>query len=95
MLLLLLLLLLLLQVLPDGIKLRGDIHVLLLGDPSVAKSQFLKFAEKCSPIAVYTSGKGVFDTHSHIFTLSLCVISFHMNLSPDRFSFFDPLLLIS
>ena len=46
------------QHLPDGLRLRGDIHVLLLGDPSVAKSQFLKFAEKVSPIAVYTSGKG-------------------------------------
>ena len=44
--------------LQSGARLRGDIHVLLLGDPSVAKSQFLKFAEKSSPIAVYTSGKG-------------------------------------
>jgi len=32
--------------------------VLLLGDPSTAKSQFLKFASKTAPIAVYTSGKG-------------------------------------
>jgi DNA replication licensing factor MCM5 len=45
-------------VLPDGTKLRGDIHSLLLGDPSTAKSQFLKFAEKVAPISVYTSGKG-------------------------------------
>ncbi|KAG4112917.1 hypothetical protein ERO13_D13G192200v2 [Gossypium hirsutum] len=44
--------------LPDGVKLRGDINVLLLGDPSTAKSQFLKFVEKTAPIAVYTSGKG-------------------------------------
>jgi DNA replication licensing factor MCM5 len=44
--------------LPDGVRLRGDIHVLLLGDPSTAKSQFLKFVEKTAPIAVYTSGKG-------------------------------------
>ena len=44
--------------LADGARLRGDINVLLLGDPSVAKSQFLKFIEKSAPVAVYTSGKG-------------------------------------
>ena len=44
--------------LADGARLRGDTHVLLLGDPSVAKSQFLKFVEKAAPVSVYTSGKG-------------------------------------
>uniref|UniRef100_A0AAV1UUH8 DNA replication licensing factor MCM5 n=1 Tax=Peronospora matthiolae TaxID=2874970 RepID=A0AAV1UUH8_9STRA len=44
--------------LPDGMILRGDINVLLLGDPSTAKSQFLKFTEKIAPVGVYTSGKG-------------------------------------
>ncbi|ELA41038.1 uncharacterized protein VICG_01920 [Vittaforma corneae ATCC 50505] len=42
----------------DGITLRGDINVLLLGDPGVAKSQLLKFMESVTPIGVYTSGKG-------------------------------------
>ena len=46
------------KMLPDRIRLRGDINVLLLGDPGMAKSQFLKFVEKVSPISVYTSGKG-------------------------------------
>lgn len=46
------------KILPDGMKLRGDINVLLLGDPGTAKSQLLKFTEKVSPIAIYTSGKG-------------------------------------
>ncbi|KJE91381.1 minichromosome maintenance complex component 5 [Capsaspora owczarzaki ATCC 30864] len=44
--------------LPDGLRVRGDINVLLLGDPGTAKSQFLKFVEKVAPIGVYTSGKG-------------------------------------
>lgn len=44
--------------LPSGNRLRGDINVLLLGDPGTAKSQFLKFAHQVAPIAVYTSGKG-------------------------------------
>jgi DNA replication licensing factor MCM5 len=46
------------KILPDGVKLRGDINVLLMGDPSTAKSQFLKFIEKVAPVGVYTSGKG-------------------------------------
>ncbi|ORY19145.1 DNA replication licensing factor mcm5 [Clohesyomyces aquaticus] len=46
------------KILPDGMKLRGDINVLLLGDPGTAKSQLLKFVERVSPIAIYTSGKG-------------------------------------
>ncbi|EUC55895.1 DNA replication licensing factor mcm5 [Rhizoctonia solani AG-3 Rhs1AP] len=46
------------RILPDNMNLRGDINVLLLGDPGTAKSQLLKFVEKASPISVYTSGKG-------------------------------------
>ncbi|XP_037544407.1 DNA replication licensing factor mcm5-like [Nematolebias whitei] len=44
--------------LPDGLTRRGDINLLMLGDPGTAKSQLLKFVERCSPIGVYTSGKG-------------------------------------
>jgi len=46
------------KILPDGMRLRGDINVLMLGDPGTAKSQLLKFVEKVAPIAIYTSGKG-------------------------------------
>jgi DNA replication licensing factor MCM5 len=46
------------KILPDGVRLRGDINVLLMGDPSTAKSQLLKFIERVAPIGVYTSGKG-------------------------------------
>ncbi|MEW5319319.1 MAG: hypothetical protein WDW38_010479 [Sanguina aurantia] len=37
-------------------RLRGDINMLLLGDPGVAKSQFLKYVEKTATRAVYTTG---------------------------------------
>lgn len=39
-------------------KIRGDINVLVLGDPGVAKSQFLKYTLQTSPRCVYTTGKG-------------------------------------
>jgi len=41
----------------DGIKLRGDINLCIVGDPSTAKSQFLKFVCNLVPRSVYTSGK--------------------------------------
>jgi len=42
----------------DGSYKRGDIHILLIGDPSVGKSQILKYVSKISPRGIYTSGKG-------------------------------------
>ncbi|ESO02705.1 hypothetical protein HELRODRAFT_185013 [Helobdella robusta] len=41
----------------EGTRLRGDINVCIVGDPSTAKSQLLKQVEEFSPRAVYTSGK--------------------------------------
>ena len=41
----------------EGIKLRGDINVAIVGDPSCAKSQILKYVSGFLPRAVYTSGK--------------------------------------
>lgn len=43
---------------PDGLCRRGDINVLMIGDPGTAKSQLLKFVENVAPVGVYTSGKG-------------------------------------
>jgi len=37
---------------PDGLARRGDINLLMLGDPGTAKSQLLKFVENCAPIGV-------------------------------------------
>jgi DNA replication licensing factor MCM2 len=39
-------------------RIRGDINVLLLGDPGTAKSQFLKYVEKTANRAVFTTGQG-------------------------------------
>ena len=41
----------------DGINLRGDINVCIVGDPSTSKSQFLKYVVSFASRAVYTSGK--------------------------------------
>ncbi|KAB1221601.1 DNA replication licensing factor MCM6 [Morella rubra] len=41
----------------EGINLRGDINVCIVGDPSCAKSQFLKYTSRIVPRSVYTSGK--------------------------------------
>ena len=57
--------------LPDGLTRRGDINVLLLGDPGTAKSQLLKFVERVSPIgvsndAILINWLNVFDRFIHL-----------------------------
>ncbi|PVV05011.1 hypothetical protein BB560_000468 [Smittium megazygosporum] len=42
----------------EGINLRGDINVCVVGDPSTSKSQFLKYVASFLPRSVFTSGKG-------------------------------------
>ena len=42
----------------DGMKIRGNVNVLLMGDPGVAKSQLLKHIANFSPRGIYTTGKG-------------------------------------
>ncbi|MEN2974421.1 MAG: hypothetical protein ABDH32_02440 [Candidatus Caldarchaeales archaeon] len=43
---------------PDGVKVRGDIHILLVGDPGTGKSQLLRYAAQIAPRGIYTSGRG-------------------------------------
>lgn len=42
----------------DGMKVRGDLNICLMGDPGVAKSQLLKYISKIAPRAIYTTGRG-------------------------------------
>ena len=42
---------------PDGTRMRGDIHTLFVGDPGTTKSQMLTYMSKLAPRSVYASGK--------------------------------------
>ncbi len=44
--------------LPDGVTIRGDVNVLLVGDPGTAKSALLQYVTRTAPRGLYTSGRG-------------------------------------
>jgi len=46
------------KVMPDGVTIRGDINILLIGDPGTAKSQLLQYVARIAPRGLYTSGRG-------------------------------------
>ncbi|EDO37946.1 predicted protein [Nematostella vectensis] len=43
---------------PHGMKIRGNINILLMGDPGVAKSQMLSYIDRLAPRSQYTTGRG-------------------------------------
>jgi replicative DNA helicase Mcm len=45
------------KIMPDGTKIRGESHLLLCGDPGVAKSKLLRYVASIAPRGVYASGK--------------------------------------
>ncbi len=47
------------HILPDGSRIRGNIHILITGDPGVGKTQVLKLAASIVPRGRYVSGSGV------------------------------------
>jgi replicative DNA helicase Mcm len=46
------------KTLPDAVTIRGDVNVLLIGDPGTAKSQLLQYVARVAPRGLYTSGRG-------------------------------------
>lgn len=46
------------KVFPDGVKVRGDVNILLVGDPGMAKSALLQYVANIAPRGLYTSGRG-------------------------------------
>ena len=45
------------KLMPDGRRIRGDLHLLLVGDPGTAKSELLSYMSRLSPRGIYATGK--------------------------------------
>src|SRR2546428_14092054 len=45
------------KVMPDGRRIRGDLHVLMVGDPGAGKSGLLAYMSRLSPRGIYATGK--------------------------------------
>ncbi len=45
------------KLMPDGRRIRGDIHILMVGDPGIGKSELLSYMSRLSPRGIYATGK--------------------------------------
>ena len=45
------------KLMPDGRRIRGDIHILMVGDPGTGKSELLSYMSRLSPRGIYATGK--------------------------------------
>src|SRR5438445_3850390 len=64
------------KVMPDGRRIRADIHVLMVGDPGIGKSAVLSYMSRRSPRGIYATGKAAT-------AAGLCVAADRW-LPPDR-----------
>jgi len=46
------------KIMPGGLSIRDQVHVLLIGDPGISKTRFLQFVTAIAPKSIYASGKG-------------------------------------
>ncbi len=45
------------KLMPDGRRIRGDVHILLVGDPGIGKSELLSYMSRLSPRGIYATGR--------------------------------------